>query len=403
MTFNFDPPVDRSNTNSAKYHIVYRDGEASITDEANRAHGPDRMIQMWVADMDFKTVPEITAALHERLEHAIYGYTIPQPAYYESVINWYQQRYGWQVEKDWILHTPGVVAALNAAVRCLTEPGDRVLIQRPVYHPFTHAIENNGRVVLNSPLILDEATGRYEIDFDDLAAKAAEPDVKLVLLCSPHNPVTRVWTVDELTRFARICIDNGVTIMADELHCDLVFSSANFVPLASLSDEFAEHTITCMAPSKTFNLAGLKTSQITISNPELRATFQAELTRCVIGRPKMFGLITTEMAYTHGGPWLRAVMDYIEANFAYMRDYFAEHLPQLKVTPAEGTYLMWLDFRAFGLSQDDLLTKLLDDAKVHMSNGAQFGAEGEGFMRMNIATARVDLAEAVERIARVFS
>ena len=402
MTFNLDQPIDRSNTHSAKYHVVSRNGVTTISDVANRANGTDRIIQMWVADMDFLTVPEITKALHKRIDHQIYGYTLPQDGYYESVMNWYASRYDWHVEKEWILHSPGVVAALNTACRCFTEPGDKVLIQPPVYHPFKKAIENNGRVAVNSPLLHDEATGRYTMDFDGLARKSADPAVKLLLLCSPHNPVARVWTSDELTRVAQICIDNNVIIMADELHCDLIFSNTTFVPMATLSNEIANQTITCMAPSKTFNLAGLKTSQITIPNPELREKFQAELTRCVIGRPKMFGLITTEAAYTYGEPWLNEVMTYIEDNFNYMQDCFAKHLPQLKLTPPEGTYLMWLDFRAFGLNQADLIDKLLDEAKVHMSSGAQFGVEGTGFMRMNIATSRSDLAEAVERIIRVF-
>ncbi|MGB1249417.1 MAG: MalY/PatB family protein [Candidatus Promineifilaceae bacterium] len=403
MTFNFDQPIDRSNTHSAKHHLISRNGVYTQSNAADRTNGADRTLQMWVADMDFETVPEIAEALHKRIDHQIYGYTLPHDGYHDAVMSWYKKHYDWQVEKEWILHTPGVVAALNAAVRCLTERDDKVLIQSPVYHPFKHAIENNGRTVETNPLILDEATGRYMMDFEDLARKTAQPDVTLVLFCSPHNPVSRVWTPEELMRFAQICNENSVTILADELHCDLIFSHAKFVPLVTLSDEVANNTITCMAPSKTFNLAGLKTSQITISNPELRAIFDAELTRTVLGKPKMFGLITTEAAYTHGQEWLDQVMAYIEANFYYMRDRFAEGLPQLKVTPADGTYLMWLDFRAFGLSQAELIDKLLDEAKVHMSSGAQFGTEGEGFMRINIATARVELEEAVERIIRTFA
>ena len=402
MSYNFDTPIDRANTGSAKHRVVNRGEGYTLTDEANLEHGDNRVIQLWVADMDFRAAPPIIDALQARLDHGIFGYTSPEDSYFEAITSWYGSRYGWEVEKEWIVHSPGVVSALNALVRSETEVGDKVLIQPPVYFPFQRSIEQNGRTMALNPLIRDDETGRYTMDFIDLAEKAADPAVKLAILCSPHNPVGRVWTPEELQQFADICIANDVTIVSDELHCDLIFSHAKFTPMAMVNSSYMDNLVTCMAPSKTFNLAGLKTSQIVISNPELRDRFKGMLDKSAIGGSNPFGVTTTTAAYAEGQDWLNEAMAYIEANFVYVRDYLAEHLPQVTFAPIEGTYLTWLDFRSFGLTQQELVLKLVDEARVHMSSGEPFGQGGEGFMRMNIATARCNLEQAMANIVKAF-
>lgn len=402
MSFNLNQEVDRSNTGSVKYKMVFRGDDFVISDEANLAHGDDRLIQMWVADMDFLVAPAITEALHDRIDHRIYGYTEAEEGFYDAIINWSARRYDWQIEKSWITIAPGVVPALSVLVRSLTTPGDKVIIQPPVYGPFRKVTETNGCVIVENPLLHDKESGRYTMDYDDLAQKAANPEVKLAILCSPHNPVGRVWTREELTRFAEICIENGVTIISDEIHCDLIFDNHKFVAVASLSEEIAQHTITCMAPSKTFNLAGLKTSHTIIPNPIFREKLEKGLYNLAIGRPNAFATFAIEAAYNKGEPWLDEVMAYVQANYEFMSDYMAEFLPQIKLTEPEGTYLIWADFSAFGLSQEELFNKLLNEAKVQLTSGLYFGPEGEGFIRFNLACARPTLEEGLKRVVRVF-
>lgn len=402
MSLNLNQEVDRSNTGSVKYRIISRNGEYVVSDEANFAHGDERMIQMWVADMDFLTAPAISEALHKRIDHQIYGYTDPEDGYYDAIVSWCARRYDWDIDKSWITITPGVVPALSLLVPILTEPGEKVIIQPPVYGPFKRVTEAHDRVVVPNLLLHDQETGRFTMDYDNLAQIAADPAVTLAILCSPHNPVGRVWSAEELTRFAEICIENGVTIISDEIHCDLIFDDHNFVAMANLSEKIAQHTITCMAPSKTFNLAGLKCSHTIISNPEFREKLESARLRAGSHHPNVFATFAIEAAYNEGEAWLSDVMAYIQANYAFMEDYLTEWLPQVKLTPPEGTYLIWADFSAFGLSQDDLFSKLRDEAKVHLTNGTYFGPEGEGFIRFNIACARPTLQEALRRIVRVF-
>ena len=402
MSLNLNQEVDRSNTGSVKYKVIARDGEYVISDEANLAHGDERMIQMWVADMDFSTAPAITEALHDRIDHAIYGYTEPEEGFYDAIINWSARRYAWQIEKSWLTITPGVVPALSFIVASLLEQGDKILIQPPVYGPFRKVTEGNNCVVVENLLLHDEESGRYTMDYDDLAQKAANPEVKMAILCSPHNPVGRVWTREELTRFAEICIKNDVIMVSDEIHCDLIYDGHEFVALASLSKEIAQHTITCMAPSKTFNLAGLKCSYTIIPNAEFRQKLDDALYRTSLGRPNVFAPFAIEAAYNKGEAWLSEVMAYVQANYEYMHDYLAEFLPQIKLTEPEATYLIWADFSAFGLSQEELFSKLVDEARVHLTNGLFFGDQGEGFIRFNLACARPTLEEALRRIVRVF-
>lgn len=402
MAVNLSENINRRGTGSVKYRTIKRNGKEIITDLANPDLGDSRILQMWVADMDFQCCPSITGAIKDRVDHGIFGYTSPEDGYYEAIIDWSGKRYGWEIEKDWISLSPGVVPALYMLVPALTRPDEKVLIQRPVYFPFTGSIEKAGREVVSNSLIYNKESNRYEIDFVDLEQKAADPKVTLTILCSPHNPVGRVWTAEELRRMGEIFVANGVTIISDEIHCDLIFDDHRFVPMASLSEEIANQTVTCMAPSKTFNLAGLKNSNIIISNPDLRKTFVDARNNLGLYNSNGIGIVAAEAAYRNGEAWLTDVMGYVQDNYRYMRDYFAEHLPQLTVVEPEGTYLTWVDMSALGLSNDELYDKLIDEVKVHFNNGTVFGPEGEGFMRINIACTRSTLEEALQRLKTAF-
>ena len=403
MSYNFDQIVERYNTGAVKHKIVKKNGEYTQTNEADPSHGEDRLLQLWVADMDFPVANEITDALHKKLDQQIYGYYTPESSYYDSVVSWCGRRYNWEIDKEWIKLCPGVVPALYIMLPQLTKPGDKVLVQRPIYPPFESSSKAADCEVVSNDLVFDRETNRYLMDFDDLEQKTADPNLTVAILCSPHNPVGRVWTREELTKFAEICIRNNVVIVSDEIHCDLIYDDHEFVAMASLSDEIADHTITCMAPSKTFNLAGLKSSQIIISNEELRQKFTDGIAKTGLYGPNGFGPIATEAAYTHGEQWLSEVMGYVQGNYAYVRDYCAEHIPGIKVVQPEGTYLLWLDCSGLGLEQEALVSKLLDEARIHLNDGVSFGPEtGKGFMRLNIATPRPLLTQALERMKRVF-
>lgn len=403
MSYNLDQIVERYNTGAVKHKTVKRNGEYIRTNEADPEHGENRLLQLWVADMDFPVAKPIIDALHAKLDQQIYGYYTPEESYYDSVINWCGRRYNWEIDKDWIKISPGVVPALYIMLPQLTTPGDKILIQRPIYPPFVSSSQAADCEVVSNDLIFDRENNRYMMDFEDLERKTADPDLKVAILCSPHNPVGRVWTREELTRFAAICIRNNVIIISDEIHCDLIYDDHEFVAMASISEEIADHTITCMAPSKTFNLAGLKSSQIIVSNEELRQKFMDGIGKTGLYGPNGFGPIATEAAYNHGEEWLAEVMSYIQGNYAHVRDYFAEHIPAIKVVKPEGTYLLWLDCSGLGLEQEELVNKLLDEARIHLNDGVSFGPEtGKGFMRLNIATPRPILTEALERMKRVF-
>lgn len=402
MTYDFDELIERADTGSVKYKLIHRNGAVEISDEANLALGKDRVIQMWVADMDFEAPPVVAAALRRRIDHHIYGYTEPEDSFYTAVTDWCARRYNWTIEKEWLMLSPGVIPSLCMLIPRLTAPGDKVLIQRPIYPPFMSSVQGNGREYVSNSLHYDRAHGRYTMDFADLARQAADPDVKLALLCHPHNPSGRVWTPAELTSFADICLENGLKIISDEVHCDLIFDDHTFVPLASLSPEIAQNTVTCMAPSKTFNLAGLKYSHAIIPNPELRQIFKAAQYASGQFRPNAFGIFAAEAVYNEGERWLADVMTYIQANFVFLRDYLARHWPAVKVIEPEGTYLVWVDCRDLGLAQDDLMSRLINEARVQLNDGLSFGPEGEGFIRFNLATPRQVLEEALTRITAIF-
>lgn len=383
MKYDFDRIIERRDTGSAKWDCV------------EAVFGTKDILPMWVADMDFPIAKPITEALRERTEHDIYGYTQASPSVIEAVVNRMKQKYNWKVEPEWIVFTPGVVPALFAAIKAFTHPGDEIILQGPVYHPFWSAITaNNCRVVNNQLQLID---GHYEIDFDDLASKTGSPRVKLMLLCHPHNPVGRVWSRAELSRMGEIIVKNNAIMISDEIHCELLFRGFKHIPFAAISAEFEQHCLVCMAPSKTFNLAGLGASTIIIPNKKLRDRFCAAKTGFMPG-PNIFGLVALEAAYRHGDEWLEQLLEYLESNLEFLMKYFTEKIPAIKVIKPEGTYLVWLDCRKLGTDAERLKTFMIEKAKVGLEDGTIFGAGGAGFERMNIACPRATLQEALKRI-----
>ncbi len=398
MKYNFDQVIERHGTGSVKWEFIIHKNHFDHWDETHPSRGNERVLPLWVADMDFLCPQPVVDALVARAQHGIYGYTVAWNDYYEAVMHWMQKRHGWQVQREWITSCPGVVPALNLLVRTFVRPGEKVLIQRPVYYPFTSSAENNGAVVVSNSLVYKD--GGYRMDFDDLEAKASDPQVKMAILCHPHNPVGRVWTKDELLRFGEICLERNILVASDEIHGDLVRKDVCFIPFASLSEEFSQHSVTCTAPSKTFNVAGLHTSNIIIPNPELRDAFRKTLRATGLGGINPFGMEALIAAYREGEDWLEQVLDYIWDNYEYMKDFITHHLSQVTILPLEGTYLAWLDFRALGLNKDELEHLMLEEARVYLDQGYIFGPEGEGFERINIACPRAILVEAMERIRR---
>lgn len=398
MKYDFDREIDRIRTGSVKWEF-FQDGEKLIHwDHMDKPPGEDRILPMWVADMDFPSPKPVVDALVARAEHGIYGYTERTESYYECVVRWMKRRHGWTIAREWICTTPGVVPALNLLVRTFVGSGGKVLIQPPVYRPFFSAIKNNDSQLVSNPLTYQD--GRYTMDYDDLEEKTRAADVRMAILCSPHNPVGRVWTREELARFGETCLDRGVLVVSDEIHGDLILKGHVFTPFAAINEEFAQHAIICTAPSKTFNLAGLQTSNIIIPNDELRARFQTTLRSSGLFGVGVFGLVALQAAYDLGEEWLEQVLDYVEGNLGYLQAYLGEQLPQISVVRPEGTYLVWLDCRRLGLDRWGLKRLMLDKARVYLDEGFIFGPEGEGFERINIACPRSILVEALERIRK---
>ena len=397
----FDRHTERAGTGSIKWQFHVSDGRIIEWDRTDASHGEDQVLPMWVADMDFQAAPAIHEAVMSVARHGVYGYTAPTSEYFESVCAWMHRRQDWYAEPDWVVPCPGIVPAFHLAVRRFTEPGDKVLIQRPVYHPFTYAAETNGRIPVSNTLRL--ANGRYEMDFDDLERKAADPAVKIALLCSPHNPVGRVWTYDELNRFARICTNNDVLIVADEIHADLTMPGFDFIAFGKLERALRENAIICTAPSKAFNLAGLQASNMVISNEALRESMRAELRSCGLFTLNPFGLAAVRAAYDDSEDWLDAALSYINDNLDRLESFASAHLPGIKVIRPQGTYLAWLDCRGLGLNDADLGTLFMDKAKLYLDEGHIFGPEGSGFMRLNVACPRSILDTALERLRQAIS
>lgn len=382
--YNFDRIINRSGTDSIKY-----------TFDPAKGKTPD-LIPLWVADMDFQVPDEVIARLKERCEHGIFGYTRVSENYLKAVQSWFDKRFGWHVEADWMVHTPGVVYAVNAAINTLTKEGDAVLIQSPVYHPFNSCITTSNRRTVRNTLLFDGE--RYTIDFADFEKKIVEEDVKLFILCSPHNPVGRVWTKEELTRMGEICMKHGVFVVSDEIHCDFVYSGYQHTPFASLNEEFLKNSITCTAPSKTFNLAGLQTSNIFIQDEKVRSKIKAYKSAQHCGDPTIFGLVACQAAYECGEEWLNELNAYLEKSAGKVSAYFAENLPQIKVVKPEGTYLLWLDCRSLPIPAEEVDRFMLENARVWFNDGSVFGSEGIGFERMNIGAPWSVLEEACKRI-----
>jgi cystathionine beta-lyase len=399
MKYSFDEEFDRKGTHSVKWEFA-QEGEDLLDFQHNdRCFGEERVLPMWVADMDFRSPEPVVEAIKARAEHGIFGYCAPTSDFYQSVVSWMERRNGWKIDPDWILLTPGVVPALNMMVRTFTRPGEKVLIQPPVYYPFYDAIENNDAQLVTNPLVLED--GGYRMDLADLEAKCSDPQVKMAILCSPHNPVGRVWTEEELHNFGQICIENDILVVADEIHGDLIFKEHIFTPFAKISETFAQNSIICTAPSKTFNLAGLLTSSIIIPNGELRGRFEGTLLANGLFGMNTFGAVALQAAYEYGEEWLKQMLEYVEGNFAYLNSYVMENIPQVKVIQPEGTYLVWLDFRKLNLEKMELKQLMYEQAKVYLDEGFIFGPEGEGFERINIACPRSILVEALDRIRQV--
>lgn len=381
---DFDTIIDRKNTDCLKYDFAKRRGM------------PEDVLPLWVADMDFKTSSYVEDALAERARHGIFGYSESQTPYFEIVRDWMKRHHDWEVKEPWLIKTPGVVFALAMAVKAYTEPGDGVLIQSPVYYPFSEVIEDNGRRIVSNTLVLGE-DHKYHIDFEDFERQIKENQIKLFFLCNPHNPVGRVWTTEELTRIGDICLKYQVTVVSDEIHSDFIFRGRHQV-FADLKREYADITVTCMAPSKTFNLAGLLLSNIFISNRKLRHKFRQQVNAAGISQLSPFGLVACETAYTQGEEWYQAMLAYVAENIAFTKEYVEKHLPGVEMVEHEGTYLVWLDFRKTGLSVEELEDLIVNRAKLWLDSGKIFGKSGEGFQRINVACPRQILEEALHRI-----
>ncbi len=389
MSFCFDTVTDRTGSFAIKYDLAEKRGK------------PKDAVSLWVADMDFPTAPCVQKALAERAAHGIFGYSRPDGRYYDAVRSWFRDRHGYAVRDEWIVNTPGVVFAIAAAIRAFTKEGEGVLIQKPVYYPFFNTIQALDRRVVNSPLVLRD--GRYAVDFGDFENKIRSEGVRLFVLCSPHNPGGRVWTEDELRRMSEICLANGVIVVSDEIHSDITFGENRHTVYANLSEEAAQNSIICTSPSKTFNLAGLQFSNIFIQNPKLREAFQREVDRTGYDEPSLMGIVAATSAYEEGGEWFDSVREYIFRNILFTEEYLAERCPRIRVMRPEGSYLVWLDFSQYTeMSDSEISKKILNDAKVWLDYGRMFGDEGKKFQRINVATPRRILEDALGRICREF-
>lgn len=386
MGYDFDRIIERKGTNSLKYDFARERGKR------------EDVLPLWVADMDFQTAPEILEQLKQAVEHGIYGYSESKDGYFRAVQHWYDEHFGWHVEKNWLVKTPGVVFALAMAIKAFTKKGDAVLLQQPMYYPFSEVIRDNDRVLINSPLKLEN--GHYEIDFEDLEEKIQDNSVKLFLLCSPHNPVGRVWQEWELRKLGDICLRHSVLVVSDEIHSDFTYEGHVHHVFANLSPEISNITVTCTAPSKTFNLAGLQVSNIFISNGELRKQFKKAVDAAGYSQLNLMGLVACQAAYEKGEPWFKALKAYLAENLEFVRVYLKEHLPQISLVEPEGTYLIWLDFRRLGLTESQREDLIVNKAHLWLDSGAMFGSDGEGFERINIACPRAVLQKALEQLEK---
>ncbi|PIE70048.1 MAG: cystathionine beta-lyase [Deltaproteobacteria bacterium] len=395
MPYDFDMLLDRSRTDAVKWSLLPDWDHPERTRQTDQ-YRADGLIPLWVADMDLPCPQAVTLALKKRAAHPAFGYTLAGESYQNSVTRWMKHRHGWSVDPGHILVSPGVVPALHLLVRAFTKPGQKVLVQQPVYYPFFSAIKTGGCEVVSNAL--KNAGGRYEMDLSGLEAACADPNVTLAILCNPHNPVGRVWRPGELKAFGECCAAHGVQVVSDEIHGDLILPGHTFTPFASI-EKFGETCITCTAPSKTFNLAGLQTANIIIPDPDLRKRFRAELQAAGLMGINPFGKVACEAAYAEGEPWLEKLIDYLAGNFQTLKHTLTAQAPGIRITPLEGTYLVWMDFRYTGIPYERLRQLMRDKARLVMDEGHAFGPEGKGFMRMNIACPRAGVMAAAERIA----
>lgn len=382
MKYDFDKVTPRCGTNSYKW---------DSTDDKE-------VLPMWVADMDFPTAPCIINALERRVEHGIFGYTRVPEEYYDAVISWFSRRHHWKPRREWFIYTSGVVPALSAVIKALTNVGDKVLTLTPVYNCFFSSIRNNGCELDSCALRYEDNT--FSIDYEDLERRAADPKTTLMLLCNPHNPSGRVWTREELRRIGDICIKNNVVVVADEIHCELVHPGFTYTPFASVSEEFQKHSVTCVAPSKAFNIAGLQIANIIVENDKWRQRIDKAININEVCDVNPFGVIATIAAYNEGEEWLNQLLQYIHGNYLFFKDYCEEHLPQLPVAPLEGIYLAWMDCRSLGIPSEELEEELMKEAKLWLNAGSMYGKEGEGFMRWNLACPRQLVKEGLERFSQ---
>jgi len=377
--------------------VVSRAGTSALKWDTERLFKQEDLIPLWVADMDFPAPPEVIDAVTTRAQHGIYGYSGRRQSYYDALINWLKRRHQWEVRQDWIQYAPGVVPGLGLLVLSLTKPGDGIVIQPPVYPPFYEVVRDQGREVMENELVLED--GRYVMNLADLEQKFAA-GAKMMILCSPHNPVGRVWREEELRKVAELCVRYGVILVSDEIHADLVYRGHCHTPIAALSEEIANQTITCLSTGKTFNLAGLTTAAAIIPNPEYRKAYQKTQQALHLFVENCFGPLAAEAAYTHGEAWLEELMAYIEGNLAYLAETLATEMPEVKLIEPEGTYLAWLDFRAWQMNTTELKKWMYQEAKVALNVGATFGKQGEGFLRINLACPRSILEEGLKRMVQ---
>ncbi|MCZ8518498.1 MULTISPECIES: MalY/PatB family protein [Paenibacillus] len=382
MTYDFDRLIDRRNTRSYKW------------DQGAKLFGNPDILPLWVADMDFLAPPAVREVLEKRAALGVYGYAVRTEGYLGSIVNWYKRRHGWTIEPGWITDSPSIVTSLSLAVELFTEPGGEVVLQSPVYYPFYDVILGNGRKVAKNPLVI--RNNRFEMDYDHLES-LFQGGAKLLLLCSPHNPGGRVWEREELLRLGELCLRYGVTVVSDEIHCDLALSGHKHIPFASLSPELADITLTCLAATKTFNLPGLHTSYVVTSNPSLRRRLEHRIKTLSIHMASHFAQDAVEAAYNEGEAWLDEMLAYVEGNLEYAIGYLAQHLPEVKPLRPDGTYLLWVDCRALNLDIPGLKDLMFNRAKVAFSEGSVFGTEGEGWLRINLACPRSILEEALLR------
>lgn len=386
MKYNFDEIIPRKNSDCLKY------------DKLQEMFGTDDALSMWIADMDFRTPPFVIEALRRRLDHEVLGYTFCSPQWKPAIQNWVSRHYGWDVKEEEIGFVGGIVPAISFAVQCFTAPNDKILIQPPVYHPYHHVVKDLGRTLVYNPLRL--VNGQFEIDFEDLERKIA--GCKLFLLCNPHNPGGRVWNADELVRIADICAKNDVIVISDEIHCDMALTGYKHTVFATVSEAAAQNSVTLMAASKTFNIAGLKSSYHIIQNEALRKQYSEYLTRSELDTAHLFATTAVAVAYNEGDEWLAQMLQYVEENIAFLDKYLKENMPKISFIRPQASYLVFLDARELGMPQERLVEFFLKEAKVAMNDGTMFGQEGAGFMRMNLGCPRAMLLQALEQIKAAY-